>query len=46
MDKEKPKDYDEYKKWDDWYIWRYLLAPRMDEEEKYSIGSEYRKEYK
>ncbi len=43
-EKERPdpkKDFMAYKKWDDWYIWRYLLAPKMDEEEKYSIGSEW-----
>ena len=47
-EKERPdpkKDFEKYKKWDSWYLWRYLLAPSMDEEEKYSIGSEWFGEY-
>ena len=38
-EKTKPdiRDFERYKKWDSWYLWRYLLAPKMDEEEKYSI---------
>lgn len=36
-----PGDYQEYKKWDSWYIWRYLLEPKEDPEDKYLIGTSY-----
>lgn len=38
-DKPCPSDYEEYRKWDDWYIWRYLLEKSEDEEEIYQIYS-------
>ncbi len=35
-----PKEYGfEYKKWDSWYIWRYLLEFKEDPEEIYQVGA-------
>ena len=34
-----PKDYEGYKKWDHWYVWRYLLEQDEDPEAIYEIGS-------
>jgi len=38
----RPKPYTddkEYKKWDSWYVWRYLLEPAEDYEEIYQVGA-------
>jgi hypothetical protein len=36
-EKPKPDDYEEYKKWDEWYIWRYLTDYDTDPEEQYQF---------
>ena len=38
-DKRPPKVYEEYKKWDRWFTWRYLLELREDPEDVYQIGN-------
>lgn len=38
----RPKPYTadkEYKKWDSWYVWRYLLELSEDPEEIYQVGA-------
>ncbi len=37
--KDKGKWHGLYRKWDEWYVWRYLLEPAEDPEEIYQIGS-------
>ena len=38
-DKRPTTNYEEYKEWDRWFIWKYLLEFREDPEDMYQIGN-------